>query len=236
MLNVSKKGVERRSTKWRSSNFHQKKGLDDDADFFMIKEAVKKTVSQIGTPNRLSLFSNTNSRFNMLFSMMVANSGSNNSKDVGHSRAQYKSRLNSFTNISSRMFSQIAEAQVDSKKQNILLTKRVHYQKIAFSNRFRKISLPQSFKYVSEKRNKIAHHFFKRTKLRRFYFKKYKKSVQSKKRIRLKGVHFFIPSYLQIDFRTLRVIKVQSPSEEEIFYPFRISLPKRYSFYRSKGF
>jgi len=123
-----------------------------------------------------------------------------------------------------------------TKSHSDLLKKRTHYQKIAFSNRFRKMRLPRSFHYIVGKQKKTGHHFFKRTKLRRFYFKKYKKSVQHKKMIRLKGVHFFIPTYLQIDFRTLRAIKVQSPSVDEIYYPFRISIPKRYSFYRSKGF
>ena len=83
---------------------------------------------------------------------------------------------------------------------------------------------------------KFAHQSSKRTKLLRFYFKKYKKTTQKKKIIRLKGVHFFIPSYLQRDFRTLRAIKVQSPSHKDTFYPFRISLPKRYAFYRSRGY
>jgi len=236
ILNVSKKVMGRHSSKWKPAKFHHSKSFDGDRDVFRIKQTMKKIVSQIGASNRLRLFSNKSSRFNTLFSIVVADSGSNNNNGFVHNRAQYISMLTSFTNIGSRMFSQLSEAPIDFKKQNTLLKKRVHYQKIAFSNRFRKISLPKSFKYVAGKRNKTAHHFFKRTKLRRFYFKKYKKSVQSKKRIRLKGVHFCIPAYLQIDFRTLRVIKVQSPSEEEIFYPFRISLPKRYSFYRAKGF
>ena len=54
--------------------------------------------------------------------------------------------------------------------------------------------------------------------------------------MRRKSVHFFIPSYLQIDFRTLRAVKIQSPSLEDIYYSFRISLPKVYSFYQAQGF
>lgn len=106
-----------------------------------------------------------------------------------------------------------------------------------FSSSFRKISLPRPFRYSKYNKNKIAGQFFyKRTKMKRFYFKKYIKTIHNKKIVRLKGVHFFIPNYLQIDFRTLRAIKIESPNEKERFYPFRISLPKRYSFYRSKGF
>lgn len=124
------------------------------------------------------------------------------------------------------------------KDNSIFAQKLAHYQKLAFSIRFRKSALPSSFRYMNKSKRKhvIINFSFKRTKLLRFYFKKYKKSVQNKKIIRLKGVHFFIPSYIQIDFRTLRAVKIQSPSQEDIYYPFRISLPKRYSFYRSRGY
>jgi hypothetical protein len=53
---------------------------------------------------------------------------------------------------------------------------------------------------------------------------------------RLKPVHFFIPSYVQVDFRTLSFIKIKSPMYKDIHYPFQISLSKTYSFYKSQGF
>lgn len=128
------------------------------------------------------------------------------------------------------------KAGMPSKDLSILTQKLYHYKKLALSIRFRKIALPRSLRYTSKNKQHFAHQSFNRTKLLRFYFKKFKKTVQNKKIIRLKGVHFYIPAYLQRDFRTLRAVKVQSPSYKDTFYPFQISLPKRYSFYRSRGY
>jgi ribosomal protein S4 len=68
------------------------------------------------------------------------------------------------------------------------------------------------------------------------FWKILKKKKRKKITIRLKPVHFFIPSYLQIDFRTLSVIKIKSPLFKDRHYPFQISLSKTYSFYKSRGF
>lgn len=144
--------------------------------------------------------------------------------------------LNTFTHRAYDRQNYIKEKK--QTDQTIFAQKLIHYQKLAFSLRFRKATLPSSFRYINKNKRKpvVTHFRFKRTKLLRFYFKKYKKVVQNKKMIRLKGIHFFIPSYLQVDFRTLRAVKIQAPSQEDIYYPFRISLPKRYSFYRSRGY
>ena len=151
---------------------------------------------------------------------------------------EYKKRLSSFYNMAHECVNMVKQTQtvgMSQERHSVVVKKLLHYQKRAFSTRFRKLKLPRRFRY--KKVTKLVHNrFFKRTKLIRFYFKKYKKAVNNKKRVRMKGVHFYIPSYLQRDFRTLRAIKVQSPSEDEVFYPFRISLAKRYSFYKSKGF
>ncbi len=63
-----------------------------------------------------------------------------------------------------------------------------------------------------------------------------KRIARNKRIIRKKNLHFFIPKYIQRDFRTLSIIKVETQKESIIYYPFRISLNKLYSFYRSKGF
>jgi len=63
-----------------------------------------------------------------------------------------------------------------------------------------------------------------------------KKKKRKKARIRLKPVHFFIPNYLQMDFRTLSVIKIKSPIYIDMHYPFQISLAKTHSFYKSQGY
>jgi len=147
-------------------------------------------------------------------------------------RQPYPSRLNSFVR---RTFDRSDNNSCLSKRSTFR-EKCIHYQKLAFSLRFRKLALPSYFQYATKRTKVISRSKCKRTKLLRFYFKKAKKTVQNQKRIRLKGIHYFIPSYIQIDYRTLRAVKVQSSSQEDIYYPFRISLSKRYSFYRSRGY
>jgi hypothetical protein len=156
-------------------------------------------------------------------------------------RRPHTDRLSRFTQRARDRHSYVQQSNYDSasnEKGFILADKLSHYQKLAFSLRLRKAALPASFRYLNKQKlqTSVRHHTFKRTKLLRFYFKKYKKAIQNQKRIRLKGVHFFIPSYLQMDFRTLRAVKVQAPSQADIYYPFRVSLAKRYSFYRSRGY
>lgn len=107
-------------------------------------------------------------------------------------------------------------------KKKAYLEKLYLYQKLVLSKRFEK-------SFLSMRRNKRAIRL-------RFYTKRYKKNLRYKKLIRLKGVHFFIPNYLQRDFRTLRARIRHSPNRETIYYSFRISLAKMYSFYRAKGF
>jgi hypothetical protein len=63
-----------------------------------------------------------------------------------------------------------------------------------------------------------------------------KRIARNKRIIRKKNLHFFIPKYMQRDYRTLSIIKVETQKESIIYYPFRLSLNKLYSFYRSKGF
>lgn len=149
-------------------------------------------------------------------------------------RADCCNRRTSFRQLSDDLVEHIKQNSLDATSPlstQLLIQKFDNYKKLAFSLRFRKIGLPSVYKYKGK--NVQA---FTRTKRLRFYFKKYKKTTQNKKIIRLNGVHRYLPSYLQMDFRTLRTVKIQAPSEENIVYPFYISLPKRYSFYRSRGF
>jgi len=53
---------------------------------------------------------------------------------------------------------------------------------------------------------------------------------------RLKSVHWYIPSYIHFDFRTMQAVFLHHPLPEEIFYSFKCSLPKITSFYRSRGY
>jgi len=161
-------------------------------------------------------------------------SGSNTRTLFTYRRADCHSRRTSFNQLSHDLMEHIKQNSLDGASPlptQLLIQKFNNYKKLAFSLRFRKIGLPSVYKY---KGNNLQ--AFTRTKRLRFYFKKYKKTRQNKKIIRLNGVHRYLPSYLQMDFRTLRAVKIQTPSEENIVYPFHMSLPKRYSFYRSRGF
>jgi ribosomal protein S4 len=69
------------------------------------------------------------------------------------------------------------------------------------------------------------------------YFLARRRSKEERRRRvpRLKPVHWYIPRYMLFDFRTLRAVVVESPSQEQIHYSFRCSLAKIHSFYRTMG-
>lgn len=132
-----------------------------------------------------------------------------------------------------------------NQRVNATLKKLQHFQKLFLSLRLRKSLVPQviRFRKQNEKQERFKKEVtgfyrrpFVRSRLMRFYTKRSKKRIRAQKFPRIKGTHFYIPTYLQRDFRTLRSVKIQSPSREDIYYPFRISLAKMYSFYRAKGF
>jgi hypothetical protein len=124
------------------------------------------------------------------------------------------------------------------EKVRFILAKYSHYQKLYFSNRFykRKLKKRKWFsKYATQRgfsKNKQKTH----KRLKWAFFKINKKNKRKQSIRRLKPVHFYIPGYLQIDFRTLTAIKRKSPSWTDINYPFQISLAKTYTFYKSRGF
>lgn len=64
--------------------------------------------------------------------------------------------------------------------------------------------------------------------------RRYKKA--KKRRIaRLKRVHWAIPSYIHLDFRTMRGVFLYAPRPEEVHYSFKCSLTKISSFYKALG-
>jgi len=71
-----------------------------------------------------------------------------------------------------------------------------------------------------------------------FYYLKYRKYKKRKRRTspRLKVIHWYIPSYIHFDTKTMLAIYLYNPLPEEIYYSFKCSLPKIYSFYKSRGF
>ena len=122
---------------------------------------------------------------------------------------------------------------IKMEKLNQLFIKINQYKKLYFNSYFFSIwKQKKTIRYMSNQQ------FFKKNQksLIRLFWKKVKKQKRNKTVIRLKPVHFFIPKYLQIDFRTLSAIKMKSPQYSDIHYPFQISLSKTYSFYKNQGF
>jgi ribosomal protein S4 len=68
-----------------------------------------------------------------------------------------------------------------------------------------------------------------------FFARRRSKEERRRRLSRLKPVHWYIPSYMLFDFRTLRAVIVEAPRQEQIIYSFRCSLTKIHSFYRSMG-
>jgi hypothetical protein len=77
---------------------------------------------------------------------------------------------------------------------------------------------------------------FSSSALLRFLIQRQAKKERRRKFPRLKAVHWYVPSYLHRDFRTLRAVRIKSPSTDEIHHSFQASLGKLHSFYRSRGF
>ena len=67
--------------------------------------------------------------------------------------------LTSFVHLTRRIVDQLQTSKGVSSK--VFIDKVLHYQKIGFSSRFRKIMLPRSFRYVAGKKKENRLLFFK---------------------------------------------------------------------------
>ena len=169
---------------------------------------------------------------------------------VTQSKEYHKRREMTLSRFAEFLRQRLGEAPESSQNNlvaqaTLTLKKLRHFQKILFGLRLRKSLTPKVVRFTSQlakaaiKKDSpfsFYHRPYSRSSLLRFYSKRRKKVVRAHRTPRLKAIHFYIPTYLQRDFTTLRAIKIQSPSLEDIQYPFRISLAKRHSFYRAKGF
>lgn len=127
--------------------------------------------------------------------------------------------------------------ELSEDKWNLIFSKFRQLQKrflsLRFSKKYKKFksNFSNSFKFKGVSKKFTNNNFF--------YKKFIQRPLKKKKRLQLasrrKSVHLYIPSYLQMDFRTLRAIKIKSPVVEEIYHPFRGSFAKRRSFYYSRG-
>lgn len=87
------------------------------------------------------------------------------------------------------------------------------------------------FNKVTRKREKRS---VRRTPLYYFMIRKRRKARRRVSVPRLKGVHWYTPSYIHFDFKTMQSIFLHHPLSKEIHYSFKGSLGKLQAYYNSK--
>lgn len=145
--------------------------------------------------------------------------------------------------IYSVMLSRFAEAE-DAKKLLLLLHEREKYiillhwvwkKKLLKHYSFflrktiRKHTLRSFFRYVPRLKRTIA----KGNVLTYFLVNHRYRNARKRRNPRLKVVHWALPKYMQMDFRTMRAVLLYPPVPNEIHYSFKCSLIKIASFYKS---
>jgi len=147
-------------------------------DYTHIKNLIIKlsriTSSENPESNRMTILNNTYSFRNTMQKSEMSHSNCVKSP-FAEERNAHNNRLSHFTHRAYTRRNYIQEkSYMNSNASSVLVKKITHYQKLAFSLRFRKASLPASFRYVNKNKDKsvITNFPFKRAKLLRFYFKK----------------------------------------------------------------
>lgn len=123
-----------------------------------------------------------------------------------------------------------------AKKQKILTTsfvmlrkKIIKYYSFFLRKTLRKQKLRSFYKYVPRLKKSIP----KSTMLTYFLVNRRYKKMRRLRIFRLKRVHWAVPAYMQVDFRTLRAVLLYPPFPNEIHHSFKCSLTKISSFYKS---
>lgn len=93
----------------------------------------------------------------------------------------------------------------------------------------RKHTFRSFFRYVPRLKRTIA----KGSALTYYLVNHRYKKARKRRNFRLKVVHWALPKYMQMDFRTMRAVLLYPPVPKEIHYSFKCSLIKIASFYKS---
>jgi hypothetical protein len=130
----------------------------------------------------------------------------------------------------------IVWASVKRKKAN-----KINHRGESWSKRKRRRRSATKLAYWDRRKNKQKNKLVRRIKRIRRRFGKYrrrwrKRIIRKRKHPRLKGIHRYIPKYLQVNFRTIQIIKIATPDPKDIYTGFRVSAAKIYSFFISRGF
>lgn len=111
-----------------------------------------------------------------------------------------------------------------------LLKKKItKYYSFFLRKTLRKHKLRSFYKYVPRLNRSIP----KSNVLTYFLVNRRYKKMRRLRNPRLKSVHWAIPRYMQVDFRTLRAVLLYPPVSSEIHHSFKCSLSKISAFYKS---
>ena len=88
-----------------------------------------------------------------------------------------------------------------------------------------------------KKINRFKSKYYKNKRYFNMLIRKLKQKKAKKKKFKnfCKQVHWYIPRYLEIDFKTLRAVCIRYPSVNQVFFGFRNSFKKIVSFYKERA-
>jgi hypothetical protein len=96
--------------------------------------------------------------------------------------------------------------------------------------RLRKSLLPRRRSFVNRRQVTSP-----RRRRRRLLLARRSKLERQQKVLRLRPVHFRRPTYMHVDFRTLRAVRLRFPTPEESVFPFRVVRTQVANFFRTRG-
>jgi len=117
-------------------------------------------------------------------------------------------------------------------KNYISRHKIIKYYSLFFRKTLKKYRIRRYYKYVK----KLKHEIPRAHTLTYFLINRHYKKLRKKRTPRLKFVHWAIPSYMHVDFRTMRALLLYPPKINEIHYSFKCSLMKIAAFYKRLGY
>lgn len=116
-------------------------------------------------------------------------------------------------------------------KYTILRKKVIKYYALFLRKVLKKYTQRSFYKYVPRLKRVIP----KGHVLTYFLINRRYKKARRLRIPRLKTVHWAIPRYMHVDFRTMRAVLLYPPKPNEVYYSFKCSLTKISAFYKSLG-
>ena len=117
-------------------------------------------------------------------------------------------------------------------KYVVLRKKVIQYYSLFFRKILTKYRLKRFYKYVKKLKRSVP----KGNTLTYFLVSRSYKKGRRLRTPRLKFVHWAIPPYMYVDFRTMRALLLYPPKVNEIHYSFKCSLTKISAFYKALAY